>query len=54
MGNLLSRVAQPRCPLYLETINGARALDSPYLTWLRDHFDLVADSKRVTVYRKST
>jgi ATP-dependent Lhr-like helicase len=50
--HLLTRKFQPVKRVSIETINGEKALHSPYLPALRTFSDVAADYKSVTLYRK--
>ncbi|MBD3421372.1 MAG: DEAD/DEAH box helicase [Chitinivibrionales bacterium] len=52
--HLLSRSFQPRARIVVETINNDPAISSPYLDALRAAFDLTADYKQVTLYKRRT
>lgn len=53
LDHLLARAFQPFNALDIETINRAPAPSSPYLDSLRRRFDLIADHKKLTLYRKT-
>jgi ATP-dependent Lhr-like helicase len=50
--HLLTRKFQPMKRVSIETINGEKALHSPYLPALRAFGDVAVDYKSVTLYRK--
>jgi len=50
--HLLTRKFQPMKRVSIETINGEKATQSPYLPVLRTSFDVAVDYKNVTLYRK--
>jgi ATP-dependent Lhr-like helicase len=50
--HLLTRKFQPAKRISIETINGEKAPDSPYLSALRAISDIAVDYKNVTLYRK--
>jgi ATP-dependent Lhr-like helicase len=50
--HLLTRKLQPMKRVSIETINGEKALDSPYIPALRTLWDVAVDYKNVTLYRK--
>jgi ATP-dependent Lhr-like helicase len=50
--HLLTRKFQPMKRVLIETINGEKATQSPYLPALRTSFDVAVDYKNVTLYRK--
>jgi hypothetical protein len=50
--HLLTRKSQPAKRVSIETINGEKATDSPYLPALRTVSDIAVDYKNVTLYRK--
>jgi ATP-dependent Lhr-like helicase len=50
--HLLTRKFQPVKRVSIETINGERAIDSPYIPALRTFSDVAVDYKNVTLYRK--
>ncbi len=50
--HLLTRKFQPAKRISIETINGEKATDSPYLSALRTVSDIAVDYKNVTLYRK--
>jgi ATP-dependent Lhr-like helicase len=49
--HMLTRAFQPLRRIVIETINGERASDSPYLDALRTSFDLSVDYRHVILYR---
>ena len=50
--HLLMRKFQPVKRISIETINGEKAPQSPYVPALRTSFDVTVDYKNVTLYRK--
>jgi ATP-dependent Lhr-like helicase len=50
--HLLTRKFQPMRRIVIETINGGKAVESPYITALRTVFDLSVDPKEVVIFRK--
>jgi ATP-dependent Lhr-like helicase len=50
--HLLTRKFQPVKRVSIETINGEKAIDSPYIPALRTFSDVAVDYKNVTLYRK--
>ena len=50
--HLLTRKFQPMRRVLIETINGEKAAQSPYLSALRTSFDVSVDYRDVVVYRK--
>jgi len=50
--HLLTRKFQPMKRVSIETINGEKAIHSPYLPALRTLWDVAVDYKNVTLYRK--
>jgi ATP-dependent Lhr-like helicase len=50
--HLLTRKFQPIKRISIETINGEKATQSPYIHSLRTSFDVAVDYKNVTLYRK--
>jgi ATP-dependent Lhr-like helicase len=50
--HLLTRKFQPIKRISIETINGEKATQSPYLPSLRTSFEVAVDYKNVTLYRK--
>jgi ATP-dependent Lhr-like helicase len=50
--HLLTRKFQPMKRISIETINGEKALHSPYIPALRTFSDVAVDYKHVTLYRK--
>jgi len=48
----LTRAFQPVHRIAVETINGERAIHSPYTTWLRDWFEVLADPKSIWLCRR--
>jgi ATP-dependent Lhr-like helicase len=50
--HLLTRKAQPLRRIIIETINGEKAVESPYVDALRTGFDLMIDFKNVVLCRK--
>jgi ATP-dependent Lhr-like helicase len=50
--HLLTRKFQPIKRISIETINGEKATQSPYIPSLRTSFDVAVDYKNVTLYRK--
>ncbi len=50
--HLLTRKFQPMKRVSIETINGEKALTSPYIPALRILWDVAVDYKNVTLYRK--
>jgi ATP-dependent helicase Lhr and Lhr-like helicase len=50
--HLLYRKFQPVKRISIETINGEKAVESPYVPALRTSFDVAVDYKNVTLYRK--
>jgi ATP-dependent Lhr-like helicase len=50
--HLLTRKFQPMKRVAIETINGEKATQSPYLPSLRTSFDVAVDYKNITLYRK--
>jgi ATP-dependent Lhr-like helicase len=50
--HLLTRKFQPIKRVSIETINGEKATQSPYLPSLRTSFEVAVDYKNVTLYRK--
>jgi ATP-dependent Lhr-like helicase len=50
--HLLTRKFQPVRRISIETINGERAPQSPYIPILRTSFDITVDYRNVTLYRK--
>ena len=50
--HLLTRKFQPMKRVSIETINGEKALHSPYLPALRAFWDVAVDYKNVTLYRR--
>lgn len=48
----LTRAFQPLHRIAVETINGERAIHSPYTTWLRDGFEVLADPKSIWLCRR--
>jgi ATP-dependent Lhr-like helicase len=51
--HLLTRKFQPVRRIAIETINGDRATESPYLAALRGSFDVSVDPKEVVLFRKT-
>lgn len=49
--NLLTRRVQPMRRILIETINGGKAAQSPYVDALRTSFDVSVDHKNVVLYR---
>jgi ATP-dependent Lhr-like helicase len=50
--HLLTRKFQPVKRVSIETINGEKAIDSPYIPAMRTFSDVAVDYKNVTLYRK--
>jgi ATP-dependent Lhr-like helicase len=50
--HLLSRHIDPLGSITVETINGEKAVDSPFLEVLRDRFDTIVEVSTATVYRR--
>jgi ATP-dependent Lhr-like helicase len=50
--HLLTRKFQPIKRISIETINGEKATQSPYIPSLRTSFDIAVDYKNVTLYCK--
>ncbi len=51
--HLLTRRFQPVRRIPIETINGERAGQSPYLSALQAFFDVLIDHRNVNLYRKA-
>lgn len=52
MRHMLARPFQPMHRVSIEKINGERVLYSPYLSWLRDAFEVSADPKNVWLWMR--
>jgi ATP-dependent Lhr-like helicase len=50
--HLLTRQFQPVRRIAIETINGEKASQSPYVPALRTSFDVIVDYQYVNLYRK--
>ena len=50
MRAMLTRAFYPMHRISIEKINGGRVLYSPYLSWLRDSFEVSADPKTVWLW----
>jgi ATP-dependent Lhr-like helicase len=51
--HLLTRKFQPMKRIVIETINGEKATESPYIAALRTAFDVSVDPKEVALFRKT-
>jgi ATP-dependent Lhr-like helicase len=51
--HLLTRKFQPLRRITVETINGEKATESPYISALRSSFDVSVDPKKVVLFRKT-
>jgi ATP-dependent Lhr-like helicase len=52
LGHLLTRKFQPMKRISIESVNGEKAIHTPYLPALRTLWDVAVDYKNVTLYRK--
>ena len=50
--HLLGRRIDPLRSITVETINGQDAQDSPFIEVLRDRFDIITETRAITVYRR--